>query len=97
LFGRRIDRAKPRPADGHARGSATKPGGGADATRRVYDEYLRARRAGGQSTAGLTYEKVAHSLDAQRQRLKKQHGHDREVDFEVVTKNGRTVIRPVVK
>lgn len=65
-------------------------------TREIYNQYVQARRQAGESTANITYDKLAKSLQTQRQTLKKKHG-DRNVDFEVVTKNGRTMIRPVIK
>jgi len=66
-------------------------------TREIFDNYLSARRAAGESTANLTYEKVATSLKSQAERLRKKHGGHRKVDYEVITENGRAMIRPVVK
>jgi hypothetical protein len=45
----------------------------------------------------LSYDKVRKSLDKQAEKLKKQHGKNRKVDFEVVEKDGKALIRPVVK
>ena len=65
-------------------------------TRAIYNRYVQARRQAGESTANLTYEKLAKSLDTQRKTLRKKHS-GRDVDFEIVSKNGRTLIRPVIK
>ena len=87
---------KPRRRGGALPG--TKRAGEPDdkAARSVYAKYVQARRQAGESTASITYEKLKRSLDTQRKNLRKKHG-DRNVDFEVVTKNGRTMIRPVIK
>jgi hypothetical protein len=67
-----------------------------DETRTLYNRYVEARRKAGESTASITYDKLAKSLEKQRRTLQQKHG-DRKVDFEVVSKNGRTMIRPVIK
>jgi hypothetical protein len=73
------------------------PGGGADArTKQLYDEYVRARQASG-STSEVSYDKLAKSLADQKKKLLEKHGRDRKVDFEVVTKDGKAMIRPVIK
>ena len=64
--------------------------------RRLYDEYLAAKQRSKESTSGLTYDKLRRSLDRQAEQLRSKHG-DREIDFEVITQDGRTRIRPVVR
>ncbi len=65
--------------------------------RKLYDEYVRARRAAGQRTRTLTYEKLCHSLAKQAERLRRKHGTDKRIDFVVAMKDGKPVLRPIVK
>jgi hypothetical protein len=66
-------------------------------TRAVFEQYVSARKQTGESTATVTYDKLAQSLEKQAERLRAKHGRDKKIDFEVVTKDGKTMIRPVVK
>ncbi|MEM9692588.1 MAG: MXAN_5187 C-terminal domain-containing protein [Myxococcota bacterium] len=66
-----------------------------DQTRQLYDEYVRAKRKRGDH-GDVSYEKLAKSLERQAERLKAKHG-DRKVDFRVVEKEGRVMIRPVLR
>jgi hypothetical protein len=87
----------PRPA---ARAAAPADGASAGRSegrlRRVYDEYVAAKRSSNEPTEGLTYEKLQKSLARQEEQLRAKHG-DRQIEFEVVTQDGRTRIRPVVR
>lgn len=65
-------------------------------SRAIYQEYVAARRRSGESVEGLTYERVAKSLSEQGDKLRAQHPN-RTLDFEVVQKDGKAVIKPVVK
>jgi hypothetical protein len=65
-------------------------------SRAIYQEYVAARRRSGESVEGLTYERVARSLSEQGERLRAQHPN-RSLDFEVVQKDGKAVIKPIVK
>ena len=53
------------------------------------------RRQDNESTATLTYQSVAKSLRESEDRLRQKHG--KPVDFEVGLKDGKTVLRPVLK
>lgn len=64
--------------------------------RKVYAQYVEAKRRNGESTAGLTYETLAKSLRDTSERLKGKSG-GRAIGFEVATKDGKTVLKPVVK
>ena len=64
--------------------------------RPLYDEYLAAKRSAKESTDGLTLDKLERSLRKQTERLRKKHG-DKKIEYEVVTQNGRTLIRPLIK
>lgn len=72
------------------------PAKGGDDYRRVYAQYVEARRANGESTAGLTYENLAKSLKDTTERLKTKSG-GKPIDFEVATKDGKTILKPVVR
>ena len=64
--------------------------------REIYGQYVQARRTRNESTAGITFEKLADSLRSQADKLKGKHGSKR-VDYEVVVKDGKTLIKPIVK
>jgi hypothetical protein len=81
------------PAAAHAKRRATTV---EKRTREIYNAYVQMRREAGESTANVTFDKLERSLSKQRDQLKEKHA-GRDVDFEVVKKDGRTVIRPVIK
>jgi hypothetical protein len=64
--------------------------------RALYEQYVDARRRQNESTAAITYETVAKTLRDSQARLREKHA-GRSVDFEVAVKEGRTVLRPIVK
>jgi hypothetical protein len=64
--------------------------------RDIYNRYVEARRRCNESTASITYDGLARSLRDSVPKLQQKHG-GRVVDFEVVIKDGRTVLKPVVK
>lgn len=67
-----------------------------DPYRRVYAQYVEARRRNGESTAGLTYENLAKSLKDTTEKLRSRSG-GKSIDFEVVHKDGKTILKPVVR
>ncbi len=64
--------------------------------RQIYGEYVDAKRKCNESTAAITYDAVAKSLRSSVATLQQKHGSAR-IDFEVVVKNGKPSLRPVVK
>ena len=63
--------------------------------RQIYGQYVEAKRKANESTAAITFEKVAANLRETATQLRaKTKG---AIDFEVVMKNGRPVLKPVVK
>ena len=68
----------------------------ADPDRQVYMQYVEARRKNGESTAGLTFETLAKNLRDTRERLKTKSG-GRGIDFDVVVKDGKTILKPKVR
>ena len=53
------------------------------------------RRSRNESTAAITYDAMAKSLRESSEKLREKHG--KSVDFEVTVKDGKTILRPVVK
>jgi hypothetical protein len=63
--------------------------------RELYVRYVEAKRRQNESTAAVTYEAVAKSLRESSARLREKHG--KAVDFEVAVKDGKAILRPVLK
>ncbi len=63
--------------------------------RQIYVEYVDAKRRQNESTAAITYQSVARSLRESGDKLRQKHG--KAVDFEVAVKDGKTILRPVLK
>jgi len=64
--------------------------------RQIYGQYVEAKRKANESTAALTFDKVAANLRQTAKDLRAKHG-SKGVDFEVVLKNGKPAIKPIVK
>jgi hypothetical protein len=64
--------------------------------RQIYAKYVETKRAANESTAGVTFDKLAASLRAQEEKLRKAHPN-RTVDYDVVLKDGKATIKPVLK
>ena len=64
--------------------------------RQIYSQYVETKRKQNESTTAITYEGVAKSLRESTARLKEKHGNN-SVDFEVTVKEGKTILRPVLK
>jgi hypothetical protein len=63
--------------------------------RQIYAQYVDAKRRQNESTAAITYENVAKSLRESTTRLQQKHG--KKVDFEVAVKDGKTILKPVLR
>jgi hypothetical protein len=89
-----ITAASPTPA------AAPKPANSAELSdarvRQLYSQYVDTKRKQNESTTAITYEGVAKSLRESTARLKEKHGGN-SVDFEVTVKEGKTILRPVLK
>ena len=64
--------------------------------RQIYGKYVEAKRAAQESTAGITYERLAESLRTQAAKLREKNP-SRSVDYEVVIKDGKTMLKPILK
>lgn len=80
----------------HLAGSSPGPHLPEDRVRALYKEYVEAKRSRQESTAAITFDGLAQSLRDSSAKLKQKHG-DKQVDFEVAVKDGKTILRPVVK
>lgn len=89
--------ARPLPVGRPAAAAKATPGElSEDRIRQIYSQYVREKRLRGESTATTTFESVARSLRTSSEKLRGQHG-GKDVDFEVAEKDGRTILRPIVK
>lgn len=66
-----------------------------DRVRQLYAQYIETRRRQKESTADLPFDAVAKNLRDSGARLREKHG--KAIDFEVVVKDGKTFLRPIVK
>jgi hypothetical protein len=64
--------------------------------RQIYAKYVETKRASNESTAGVTYERLAESLRAQAARLRATNPAQ-SVDYDVVVKDGKTLLKPILK
>ncbi|MGE5276381.1 MAG: MXAN_5187 C-terminal domain-containing protein [Acidobacteriota bacterium] len=69
-------------------GSVERPGVSAGADRQLFETYLGARKARGESVEGYDFQKFAQSLARERARLKERLGTE-DVVFEVAEREGR--------
>jgi hypothetical protein len=93
----RHETARTSPASPRAPVQVSKPSALSDArVREIYAKYVESRRSLNESTAGITVESLAKSLRGSSDKLRTQH-NAKSVDFEVQVKNGRTVLKPIVK
>lgn len=67
-----------------------------DRVRQLYAQYVETKRKHQESTAAITYEGLAKTLRESSEKLRQKHG-GRQIDFEVTVKDGRTILKPVVK
>ena len=59
-------------------------------------QYVEAKRKANESTATITYDKIAATLKESANALRAKH-KGRSIDFEVVLRNGKPILKPVVK
>ena len=92
--------AKPAAAPAQAKPATppkpAKPGDLSDERmRQLYSSYVEAKRARKESTAGITYESLSKTLRDSSDKLREKHG--RSVDFEVTVKDGKTILKPIIR
>jgi hypothetical protein len=87
---------QPKPAPAPAPSAPAVAGDLPDArVRQLYSQYVDAKRRQNESTAAITYDAVAKSLRDSSAKLREKHG--KAVDFEVTVKDGKTILKPVLK
>ena len=62
----------------------------------IYRRFVKAKKLCGEDTSSVRYESIANSINKQLPKIRKQYG-DREVDFQVVIRSGRAVLKAKVK
>ena len=88
---------KPQPAPAPPAAPARKPGDiSDDRMRQLYADYVQTKRAQKESTASVTYDALARTIRDSTAKLKEKHA-GKSVDFEVTVKDGKTILKPVVK
>jgi hypothetical protein len=88
---------QPRPAPAPPPTPASRVGDlSGDRFGQIYSQYVETRRKQNEPTGAITRDALAKQLDESTSRLKQKHGA-KAIDFEVVVKDGRTILRPVVK
>jgi hypothetical protein len=63
-------------------------------TRAVYDRLLETKRRLNESTDSLSFDALRQSLQRQAEKTREKHGC-REVDFDVVVKDGKAFLKPI--
>lgn len=63
---------------------------------RVYSQYIEARRRNNERTDNVRYETIEKSISQMLPKLREKH-RGKEIDFEVVVKDGKVGIKPVAK
>lgn len=89
----------PRPKPGAPAAASASAEGALDdqRVRQIYAQYVAEKRKRNESTAAITYDALAKSLRESAQKLQEKHGKSTSVDFEVSEKDGKTVLRPVLR
>lgn len=64
--------------------------------RQIYSAYVDSRRQRGESTASLTFDGLAQTLRSTGNQIRAKH-KAKAVDFEVVVRDGKTMLKPVLK
>lgn len=86
-----------RPAPARPRPSGGSPEDLSEARiRQIYAQYVDAKRAAKESTAGVTYEALAKQLRQQEEKLKASHPQ-KSVDYNVVMKDGKPTLKPILR
>jgi hypothetical protein len=84
----------PKPPPVPPRPVAPQPGLSDDRIKQIYSQYVEARRSQKDGSAPLSYDAIAKSIRDSSSRLREKHGN---VDFEVAVKDGKAILRAVVK
>ena len=64
--------------------------------RQIYSKYVETRRSLGESAGTITMDSMAKSLRDSSEKLRQKHA-GKNVDFEVQVKDGKTILKPIVR
>lgn len=62
----------------------------------LYRRFVKAKKMCGEDTQSVRYDMLARTINRQLPQLRKQHG-DRDIEFQVVIKSGRTILKAIPK
>lgn len=65
--------------------------------RALHAAYMAARARRNDPSPPITVDGLAKTLRDSTAKLREKHGRNRRIDFEVIEKDGKAVIRPIVK
>jgi hypothetical protein len=63
--------------------------------RQLYSQYVETRRKQNEPTAAVTYDAVSRSLRESSAKLQEKHG--KAVDFEVIVRDGKAALKPIIR
>lgn len=63
--------------------------------RRLYDNYVEAKKKNNERVDNVKYESLATSVQQMMPKLREKHGN-RPIDFEIVVQNGKVGLKPKV-
>jgi hypothetical protein len=64
--------------------------------KRLYDDYVAARRKNNENQDAMGYDKLVDSVKKMSSKLREKHG-DKKIDFEVVVQDGKVGLKPKIK
>ena len=65
--------------------------------RQIYGQYVDAKRAVKESTAGLTYDALAKQIRQRAEKLEASNPGRKVVDFDVTMKDGKPILKPTMR
>jgi len=83
-----VDRPEP-PARAPRTESVGPSGGDGDELRSVYEKYIESRRSCNEPTEGVSYEKLARTIENTRKKVEEKY-NVKDVDLKVYVKDGKT-------
>lgn len=92
--------APERPAPARPPAAAAKPasadGISDNRLREIYGKLVETKRQCNESTAGVSVDGLTRSLRESQQKLREKHA-GKQIDFDVVVKDGKAVVRPIIR
>jgi hypothetical protein len=91
-----MQRPAPTPMPAPAPPRPQSPGPDEARMKRIYDDYVAARRSNNERVDNVKYETLQRSIEDMIPKLKEKH-QGKAIDFEVVVRDGRVGLKPVTK